>query len=555
MNTAEITNFVGGLVTDSNPMSFPDNASLYEQNMLINQDGTRSRRLGFDFEYGYQFINSGVQVTSDTVYKTFRWEGVSGVPDLTFVVVTIGRMLFIFPTHDESLSASGYIYTCDLGVNPRQVSMSSVDGILVVAFGGKDLLSIEFDKNSGSFTNKSFRLLVRDTFSVEDIYQGKNLYEGLNIQIRPLTLTDAHAYNLRNQTFAKRRMSGSKFQYSGVVGLIEDPLKTWSEFPVKKFPSNADSVLDALYPDSASEVDPLTNRFHVQELQANAAGTIPAPVGYFIIDALDRGKSRMEGINTIYESGALVAKYKPKKLPQDSTPSGATCLAQFAGRMFYAGFSSEVIDGDSHSPRMGSYVLFSQLVQTQEDLKACYQIGDPTSKNFGDLLATDGGFIKVDGAYDIFGMVPMASGLVVIARNGIWLISGEDKGQFKATSFTTSKLSQNGCDSPSSIVSTGDGLFFWSNDGIYKCSANQFGDLGVTNITRGVIQTFYDKIDKDSKKLCYGVLDRYERKIKWLYNTKFTSESIATELVYNLDFGAFTHNIINRITYEVDDPG
>lgn len=83
--------------------------------------------------------------------------------------------------------------------------------------------------------------------------------------------------------------------------------------------------------------------------------------------------------------------------------------------MFFAGFSGDVIDGDSQSPRLTSYVLFSKLVDNISDIGKCYQDGDPTSKDTPDVVATDGGFIRLDGAYGIQKMVSVGSQLIVVA--------------------------------------------------------------------------------------------------------------------------------------------
>lgn len=550
LSPAELTNFVGGLVTDANPMSFPPNASLDEYNMIMKADGTRSRRLGMDIEADGEIISTlgYANSTSDITYKTFKWSNVAGVSDLTYCVVQISGYLGIFDASGDSLSKDGPLFTYDLGDDITQVSFAAVDGILVVAYGKKELLSIEFDPDLNTFSSSTFRLLIRDSFGVEDILDGNNLRFGSYLTKRPKTLTDAHAYNLRNQTFGYPRLSGNYF-----VEAIEDPLDSMLTY-AGSFPSNADSLLDAFFPNSASEMDPVTNRFNPRELTSNPPGTISAPRGFFIIDALDRGTSRIEEINKLYDAKSkLNDRYKTKVLPVDSTPGGASCLAQFAGRMFYSGFSNVTIGGDEFSPHMGAYVLFSKLVESQGDLKVCYQVGDPTSKNFSELLDTDGGFIRLEGAYNIQAMVPLPEGLAVLAENGLWIISGEDRGQFKATSYSTSKLSPNGCDSPGSVVTTGSGFMFWSRDGIYDVAPNQFGDLEVSNISKGVIQKLYDTISEQDKRYTIGILDKYDRQIKWIYGNRLSSETECRELVYSMDFKAFTLNKINRAVKSPED--
>lgn len=541
----EMSSFTGGLVTDANPMSFPPNASLNEQNMLIKQDGSRSRRLGMDVETNCGYINTGTKTTvgADISYKSFRWDNVAGVPDLSFIAVHIGSYLAIFDGGNESLSSVAPLLEIGLGEGVNQVGFAAVDGILVVASGLKDLTYIEYKPTTRTFNTSTYRLLIRDLFGVEDIIDGINYRQGSYISKRPRKMTDNHAYNLRNQTFGFPRLPG--FELLG--NNLRDPIDLFNYYSNTTYPANGDSVLDALYPNTAHHIDPMSNRFNPLDIISNPSGSMPAPRGFFIIDALDRGTSRMTEITKLHqEKAALLDKWKPQRLPQDETPSGATCLAQFAGRMFYAGFTSEIVDGDECSPRMGSYVLFSKLVESVADLSVCHQVGDPTSKEHYELLDTDGGFIRLDGAYNIQGLVPLPTGLAVIAQNGVWLITGEDRGQFKATSYSTSKISPEGCESPGSIVSTGNGFMFWSKDGIYEAAPNQFGDLVVTNLTRGRMLDFYNKISLIDRRYVVGLLDHYDRCIKWTYGSRLNSDTVCYELVYNLDFKAFSPMKINR---------
>lgn len=55
---AEINNFVGGLVTEASPLTFPENASLDEKNFVLNRDGSRRRRLGMRIMTGEGKINN-----------------------------------------------------------------------------------------------------------------------------------------------------------------------------------------------------------------------------------------------------------------------------------------------------------------------------------------------------------------------------------------------------------------------------------------------------------------------------------------------------------------
>ena len=48
----EYNTFVKGLTTEAGPLTFPENASLIDENFVLNRDGSRQRRLGLNYEDG-----------------------------------------------------------------------------------------------------------------------------------------------------------------------------------------------------------------------------------------------------------------------------------------------------------------------------------------------------------------------------------------------------------------------------------------------------------------------------------------------------------------------
>ena len=231
--------------------------------------------------------------------------------------------------------------------------------------------------------------------------------------------------------------------------------------------------------------------------------------------------------------------YTVTSLPADTTPGGASAICEFSGRVFYAGFSGEVTDGDDNSPRMSSYILFSQLVEDPTDITTCYQDGDPTSKEDPDLVDTDGGFIRIDGAYNIIKLINVGNALAVLASNGVWLIQGGSDYGFKATNYMTTKISDHGCDSPGSVVVIDNTFLYWADSGIYNVGPNQFGDYVADNVTQKTIQKFYDAIDGLDRKACKGTYDSYDKKVRWLYGGRYGSSQNVRELVLDVTLGAY----------------
>jgi hypothetical protein len=239
----------------------------------------------------------------------------------------------------------------------------------------------------------------------------------------------------------------------------------------------------------------------------------------------------------------------------DVTPGGATTVCEFAGRVFYSGFSGDVVGGDARSPSLSNYILFSQLVKNTDDIAKCYQEGDPTSRDSNDLLDTDGGFIRLSGAEDIVSMVNIGSALVVFAKNGVWVISGGSDYGFNATNYKADRISGFGAIGRNSIVEDGSRALYWSEDGIYAVVKDQFGSYSSENITQKTIQSLYESIPAISKSKAVGVFDPIGKKLRWVYHqgSRFTSTSLTKELILDLTLGAFYQFTISNIAnYSVE---
>lgn len=541
----EFNTFVKGIITQASPLTFPENASIDEDNFVLNRDGSRDRRLGMDFENDHQIITTGVPFnTPNLQLSTFNWKNPGGDSSKELVVVQVGNELRFFNVLAEPVSANLIASFAGVAQDTVRCSYAVVDGYLVVATGVKQISIFAYDGVTVSRTEQI--LYIRDTFGVVDIEPGTglDLSVGNNIAIRPTTLTNNHLYNLRNQGWLEKR-------YWALLR-EEDPVYAFSytnnyTSGFTAYPSNADhiSIVLAARPDITGA--PTLERFFPEDLIQNALGTSQAAVGFFVIDAMDRGSSRYA--ETVKLQAKNIIKYPLSPLNQDSTPGGASIVSQYSGRVFFSGFKGEVIDGDARSPKMSSYILFSQLVSNIEDIGKCYAEGDPTSRLEADPLETDGGTIRIDGAYNIRALIPVAQFLMVVAENGVWRIRGGSDYGFSATNYSVEKMVEVGAINQSAIVIVENMFFFWGKDGIYQCAPNQFGDYEVTNITKNTISQYYDNISFVDKSSASGQFDSFARTIRWIYNNRLDDLAENTkELVFDLELGAFYPSTIGSIT-------
>jgi hypothetical protein len=527
---AQVNSFVQGLITEASPLNFPGNATVDEQNFVLNRDGTRYRRLGLDLEPNSTLIDVGLTVddVQNSTYIPYKWKNVGGDGDTNFLIVQVKSKLHVFDLGQSSLSELGEVGVIDLSTisfpESSLYSFASVDGKLTVAAGHSSIAIISYE--TGVFTIEEKQLLVRDVWGVEVTselaYESDDQYRG--------GLPVDHQYNLYNQSWGIPRSNASN--------ILSDPIQLYNG-GLSKYPSNSEVVWSGLDFQAVVGGTPYERLFPT--LFTDTFGSkVKASKGYFIIDALRRGQSRSAAIiaNKAKHPTLSMATFTTNA---DYTDGGATVIAEFAGRVFFAGFSGSTIDGDSRSPTLSNHIFFSQLVKNSGDVIKCYQEGDPTSRDGSDIVDTDGGFIRIAGADNIVGMVNLGTHLIILATNGIWSVTGGSDFGFTATNYKVDRITAFGALSRSSIVEDGGQALYWSIDGIYAISKDQFGSFTANNITEKTIQTLYEDIPSASREKAIGVFDSSGKKIRWLYTTgsAFTSEYETYEIILDTVLGAF----------------
>lgn len=503
----EFNQFVKGLITEASPLTFPDNASLAEDNMVLNRDGSRQRRLGMDYESGFAKEDSSALAAVFDSYSlsTHDWPNAGNDPSVTITVVQVGDVLDFFDATATSPSATklGSV-TIPSFSGDVPVQTTVISGTLIVTYGGTDVQRVEYDPTGGTFTLSSYTLSTRDLWGIDD---------GLDVDNRPVALSTSHNYNLLNQGWDTTRITS--FQASQSV-----------------YPSNADIWFQGK--DSSDNFDPAL-------LVKQDFGTSSAPRGRFIIDVVDRSTSRdtESGLSTI---------------PDASVNGGIFSVATFAGRVFYGNQSFQLSGGDDNSPNLNTLIFFSQVVDFPNKLGNCYQEADLTNEFDPLLVATDGGFISIPEMAGVLKMVPTKESLIIFSETGVWEIKG-DEGGFRATSFQVVKLSNIGAVNAESIIEAEDKVFYWSDGGIYVIVQDQTSFVkAAQNLSERTIQTFYLSISNVGKDNATGFYDETAKKVRWLYNDTSSYDGVTErhkynrELVFDLILTAFYTNTIGEIS-------
>ena len=534
---SEFNRFTGGLITNANPLTQPPNTTQNELNFLLNVDGSRVRR------HGLNFVNddtmNATMVVGDTglAYSNFLWDGAGGTDGLQLVVIQVGSSVFISNSSTETITESHTAIHNVSVLTYNPFSFATIDGKLFVATGEGEVKVYTYNGTATTY-HSSVTIRVRDIFGVEstghtgsgvtatDDLLSTNFYNH-----RPVGITTAHGYNLRNQGFGIER----RYYYDSFNN--RDPINIFRRYSGGTYPSNADSVAPWLQPNTdANTGDKVTLRYQPSGSIDNPEPNERAPFGSFVIDLLLRGTSRQAELTRVQERFGLSSF--SGSLTSDATSGGPSLVAEFAGRIWYAGFSSEAAGSSTHTPHLPSYLAYSQIVESFSQAGSCYQAGDPTHESTPDLLDTDGGLIRISGIDNIKKLVALEDALLVFADNGVWSISGGTQSIFTANSQMVSKISGWGISGAGSAVVVGGSVFFWGEEAIYLVVYDGFWDVIPISAN---IKSHYQAIPSVYKEQVQGVYDSFNSRVTWLTGGQ-PGEGYQREVVFNTKLGAFSLN-------------
>jgi hypothetical protein len=552
----QINAFVKGLITEASPLTYPENASLDEENFDLEINGSRSRRLGVDYETSFQLNATGFStaVLQGTQVSGHNWSFPGGSTSVVLGLIRVYNRIYFVDLLQANPSAhlknsGNYITISNLTNSKIQVTI--INGYcLLVSEELNYPIVLSYDAVIDIVTQEEMPIEIRDLYGVDD---------GYSYDARPTTLTNLHKYNLINQGWNSKIVSicstpaipPTYARYIGLTSLITEatiPATTVGAIDCTKttlgvFPSNADTWVlgkTAVTTDATA-----FQKYDPNILVKNSIDNFPAPKGAIILDSFNRGTDRQ-------------IKTGVTGLPLDRELSSFSTIVTYAGRVFYSGITSQISGGDRVSPNYSSYIFFSQTAISKDKFGKCYQENDPTSPNISDLVDSDGGTIQIPGVNKVIALVVNRSSLLVFAENGLWEIVGDTAG-FKATSYQVNKISDVGIYNSDSIVNANGTTFYWAKTGIHMLVPDQTtGRLATQNISLNTIQTKYNSITELGKKYAKGFFDSSVNHIRWLYNDDAAyAESNYTyhyNKELNLDLGLQAFYIFSISSLVVNSP-
>ena len=464
--------FVGGLNTEGGFFITPDNSWKEGVNVVPSPDGSVERRNGLDYEENYTLFASAITPDQKDLwaFTTGIWTTVGGNGNLDFIVAQTGPTLHFYSGATGVVSGSKKSFTVNLS-SYTAVGNTETSGTAICSFASTYGKLIVTSKNTNPIviTYDS----VTDTITTAVIslqnrdFKGKDTGAAIDAEYTETEWT-ARGVNILDVKYNLYNQGWTDSKISSYLSANSNKYPAYTKQWIYGKDTNDD--------------------FQPAFLNKQDFGNSPAPKGHFIIDAFP------------------TTSYRPKS------------CAFFAGRVWYAGLPS--------TNELGS-IYFSQVLDTFDKIGMCYQTNDPTSEVFSDLEDDDGGTVQIPEAGEILSLQPLGRGVMVLATNGVWFISGINVG-FTAGSYSVERVSTVGCNAGKSIVVVEDTLIYWSTSGIYAISPGASGAEFVSkNVSDQNIKTFFEEIPVLSKLFAEGSYNATDKTIYWLY-TSSTSTSTST---------------------------
>jgi hypothetical protein len=497
----EYNTFAKGIITEANALNFPENASIDEANFVLNRDGSRQLRLGMDFEAGYTATAVSSMTSAAIGVSSHEWINAGNTVANQFAVVQVGDKLLVYNASASSISSS-LLATIDASSvivdETKEIQSACGMGFFFFTSGSGSPAVLEYVGTT--VTMRTIDVKIRDFFGV---------YDGLRIDERPASLSDAHKYNLFNQGWDLTKANA-----------VDSNRTT--------FPSNA----EIWYVSKDANDD-----FAAAKLSKLEFGSSAAPKGRYIIDAFDRSTSR----NSL--SGVTVAT--------DIETSRPACVGFFQQRVFYSGLDGKQVSQTDTAPSMQGFVFYSRIIRTPQDFGQCHSDADPTAEIDNSVSEVDGGYINIPDSGKIHKLVPLNDVMYVFAQNGVWAIGGGNNG-FTGVEQQVQKITDFGVVSGNSVVKTEDAIMYWSKAGIYYLGQTE-QSFGAKNISQATVQGLFTSLPKANKEYATGNYDAVNRTVRWLYSTSLDFDGVSykynfdTELILDVVLTAFTKNTITAL--------
>ena len=476
LNQTILATFNKGLITEANPLAFPDNASVDELNCELDRDVPRKRRKGFVPETNA--IEMPIAIDTALPVHVLEWNNYQEGSSASLFVVQNGSTLNFVSSDSLPLSENTKSFTVDLNTysagnsyiaSEERISGASIDGKFVVVSKALNPFFISYDDDTDTISTEVIPCSIRD-FE----WQGDTTTYTTNGSANV-----ARKYDTFNAGWVSSDGTGNTVR--GEFG---------GQYPALTLPWYAGK-------------DSTSNDKFKKDLWTRAAIGLTSLIGNgrYVLDLWDMDRN---AACSVIVSDEL----------NETESERFSAVASFQGRVFFSGIPSQ---------KNGSKVFFSRTIYNNEDYGKFYQVADPTAESDSDLVDTDGGVVNIIGAGKIKALFPWGPSLLVFADNGVWEIKGVDN-VFKATEFAVSRIpGAQGLSNRYTIVDADGTPVYWSHSGIAAIGRSEVGDLEGSDLSRNTVQTLWDNIGADFRNYAFAVYESDRKRVFWIYGNDATN--------------------------------
>jgi hypothetical protein len=180
-------NFSGGIITEANPMAYPDGASTVLENVILKRDGTALRRLGIDLE---ENARKSIATADDTdaatcAFSVHDWKSVNGDGEIDYVVVQWNGFLYVHNKLEAGWNTSAACLA-SWEYEPLTVDSSSDDwknlplestvGLGRFFACNKAIAPFYIEESGGTFTVRKLSLNIRDVDGLDETNDTSSAY-------------------------------------------------------------------------------------------------------------------------------------------------------------------------------------------------------------------------------------------------------------------------------------------------------------------------------------------------------------------------------------------
>lgn len=559
LSQAAYTNFSNGLITEANELSFPDNSCKEIVNFDILDNGSVRRRPGLD-DNGSNFLTSPLTAANflSATTRLYYWQSAGGDADYNIVVILVGGTFYFYYVKDDgtpildTIAADPYTPSAPTMAVDEPIDCISGNGYFWVSSKVRGVSYLEFDAPASSYGKGS---ITETRYSVEirDLEVWKGSTDANTGYGNTTSITPQHEYNLRNGGWPASNVACCTAA-DPTTG-VEQKIPTWQCYtkvgfypsitvPYYSTKAGLGTTVEQQTAFSAWAVNSITS--------AQGAGAI---LGHYIVNA--HGVSR-SGTGSVSDyPGGDGATTPPTTVSGGNgyvTPvytqtysygwvNWPTSIAFYAGRIWYSGVNE---------PNFSSNLYFSQVLgSTPDNAGKCYQENDPTDQDINQLLATDGGILKILDMSNVIKMVSFKGSLILFAENGIWQVSGKDFNSFDPTSYNVSKISNRALIGKDGIVEndTSDAIIFLTADSIYELTIDQIsGSVIINDLAYAKVRSKYNSIQIANKQKAFVCFDSL-RKLFYMF---YQSSPYVGSVEYKNYNRVLIYNAILKSFYEYD---